>query len=304
MALDGLLDDREPEPRAGQGTSRSGPVEAVEDVRQVGLGDPGPVVAHGQPPVGEPDLDGAAGRAPLDRVVENVVDARARAAIGPRRTGRARSRLSKLQLRRPVLRPLDRCRHELVERERLAGIDRAAVAGGLDEIADQRREPLHRPDGCAEHALPLFDGQVRPRQQLDVRAVRGQRRPQLMRGVGDQLLLRLLGLLEGREHRIEVGREAGELVAAADRDPLVEVPRRAHLAHRPGERTHGAQHGIRGQPSEQGRRERPTERQRRAAASGRCAIVAFASVSGRAVRTSPSLEDARRIVYSAIATPR
>jgi hypothetical protein len=34
------------------------------------------------------------------------------------------------------------------------------------------------------------------------------------------------------------------------------------------------------------------------------AIVAFASVSGRAVRTSPSLKDGRRMVYSRRATPR
>ena len=116
-------------------------------------------------------------------------------------------------------------------------------------------------DGCAEHALAPFDGQVRPRQQLDVRAVRGQRRPQLVRGVRDQLLLSLLRLVERCEHRVEVGREARQLVPAAHRDPLVEVARRAHLAHRPGERTHRAQHRIRGQPSEQARRERPAERQ-------------------------------------------
>ena len=116
-------------------------------------------------------------------------------------------------------------------------------------------------DGCAEHALAPFDGQVRPRQQLDVRAVRGQRRPQLVRGVRDQLLLSLLRLVEGCEHRVEVGCEACQLVPAAHRDPPVEVTRRAHLAHRPGERTHRAQHRIRGQSSEQARRERPAERQ-------------------------------------------
>ena len=77
------------------------------------------------------------------------------------------------------------------------------------------RELLHRPDGGAEHALALFDGQVRPRQQLDVRAVRGQRRPQLVRGVRDQLLLSLLRLVEGCEHRVEVGCEACQLVPAA-----------------------------------------------------------------------------------------
>ena len=160
-----------------------------------------------------------------------------------------------------MLRPLDRCRHELVERERLACVDRPTVAGGLDEIADQGRELLDAADGCAEHALAPFDGQIRPRQQLDVRAVRGQRRPQLVRGVRDQLLLSLLRLVEGGQHRVEVGCEACQLVPAAHRDPPVEVTRRAHLAHRPGERTHGAQHRIRSQSPEQACRERPAERQ-------------------------------------------
>ena len=123
-----------------------------------------------------------------------------------------------------------------------------------------RASPIAR-TAAAEHALALFAGQVRPRQQLDVRAVRGQRRSQLMRGVRDQLLLSLLGLVEGCEHRVEVGCEACQLVPAADRDPLAEVTRRAHLTHRPGERAHGAQHRIRGQSPEQARRERPTERQ-------------------------------------------
>src|SRR5215831_473516 len=46
VVVDGLFDDREPEPGAGQGASRDGTVEAVEDVRKVGLGDTGPAVAH------------------------------------------------------------------------------------------------------------------------------------------------------------------------------------------------------------------------------------------------------------------
>ena len=106
-----------------------------------------------------------------------------------------------------------------------------------------------------------FDGQVRAREQLDVRAVCGQRRPQLVRGVRDQLLLSPLRVFEGREHRVEVGCEACQLVPAADRDPPVQVTRRAHVADCSGERAHGAQHRIRGQPTEQGRRERPAERQ-------------------------------------------
>ena len=163
--------------------------------------------------------------------------------------------------RTPVLRPLDRRRHELVERERLACVDRPTIAGGQDEVANQRREPLHRPNGSAEDALALVRRQVRSRQQLEIRAVRGQRRSQLMRGVGDQLLLSPLGLGQRREHPVEVGCEACQLVPAAYRDPLAEVAGRAHLTHRPGERAHGAQHRIRCQSPEQARRECPTESQ-------------------------------------------
>ena len=55
-------------PRAG------GAVEAVEDVRQVLRGDARAVVANRDLAVAHRDLDLAAGRAPLGRVVEQVRD--------------------------------------------------------------------------------------------------------------------------------------------------------------------------------------------------------------------------------------
>ena len=76
--------------------------------------------------------------------------------------------------------PLDRSRQDLVQRERFSRVDRLPVTGGLDEVADQARELLDPPDGRAEYALAPFDGQVRSREQLDVRTVRGQRRPKLV----------------------------------------------------------------------------------------------------------------------------
>ena len=57
-----------------------------------------------------------------------------------------------------VLRPLERRCYELVERERLAGVDRPAVVGGLDEIADQDGELSGRSDGCCQYAFALFGG--------------------------------------------------------------------------------------------------------------------------------------------------
>ena len=117
MVVDGLLDDREPEPRAGQGARCGSPVEAVEHMRQIGLGDAGPVVAHRERPVGEPDLDRAVGRAPLDRVVEHVVDRALQPRAGSGKPVGLEPALE-TQLRRSLLRPLDRCRDELVEPER------------------------------------------------------------------------------------------------------------------------------------------------------------------------------------------
>ena len=48
VGLGGLAHDRQAEPRAGQLARAPGAVEAVEDVRQVGLVEAGPVVADGE----------------------------------------------------------------------------------------------------------------------------------------------------------------------------------------------------------------------------------------------------------------
>src|SRR5205807_357749 len=69
-----LPDDREPQPGSGHAPSGAGPVEPVEDVRQVLLVDPGAVVAHRHLAAADRDLDLAARRAPLGRVVEQVRD--------------------------------------------------------------------------------------------------------------------------------------------------------------------------------------------------------------------------------------
>ena len=74
VGLGHLPDDGEPEPGAGLPARRGRAVEAVEDVRQVVLVDARPVVADGHLAVADADLDLAAGRAPLGRVVEQVAD--------------------------------------------------------------------------------------------------------------------------------------------------------------------------------------------------------------------------------------
>src|SRR6187402_3598370 len=69
-----LSHDREAEPGAGHASRGPRAVEAVEDVREVLVGDTGPVVADGNLAVTDLDPDLGAGRAPLGRVVEEVRD--------------------------------------------------------------------------------------------------------------------------------------------------------------------------------------------------------------------------------------
>src|SRR5262249_59910714 len=53
---------------------RARTVEAIEDEREVLLGDPGPVIADRHRPVADSNLDRAARRAPLRGVIEEVRD--------------------------------------------------------------------------------------------------------------------------------------------------------------------------------------------------------------------------------------
>ena len=72
MPLGDLGHDREAEAGAGHGAGVVGAVEALEDVRQVRLGDAGALVVDGDHAVVQGDRDGAGGRAPLGGVVEQV----------------------------------------------------------------------------------------------------------------------------------------------------------------------------------------------------------------------------------------
>ena len=73
-----------------------------------------------------------------------------------------------------------------------------------------------------------------------------------MRRVGDELALRPRGRLERREHRVERGRQAGELVTTALLDALREVARLRHLFGRPGESSHRCEDGARDEQPEGG----------------------------------------------------
>ena len=72
MGLGDLAHDREPEAGARKATRRGRAIEAIEDVRQVLVGDARPVVADLDGSAGHPYLDPLAVGAPLDGVVEEV----------------------------------------------------------------------------------------------------------------------------------------------------------------------------------------------------------------------------------------
>ena len=96
--------------------------------------------------------------------------------------------------------------------------------------------------------------------QLEEAAEREERRPQLVRGVGDELAPGAVEVLQPRAHALERDRELPELVVAGVDDGLVEASVRDPLggALEPGD------------PARVQRGERPSRRQRRRAArSGR-----------------------------------
>ena len=129
-----------PRPDPGSPRAAAGAVEAVEDVRQVLRGDAGAVVAHGHLAPGDRDLHRLPGRAPLDRVVEQVADrprqAAARAADHARLAGQhepGRGRVAARALHGVV--------HELIETQVLGRlVGGLAGACEVDEVADEDRE--------------------------------------------------------------------------------------------------------------------------------------------------------------------
>jgi hypothetical protein len=134
--------------------------------------------------------------------------------------------------------------HDVVQAQLLGRLDRTlARAREIDEIADEDREVLELcPDRC-EDACALGGGHaVGALEQLDVGADRGQRRTQLVRGVADQLALRLARGLQGAEHRVEGGGQAPGLVIGDGLDAMVQLARGRDVL------------GGRGEPPERPRR--------------------------------------------------
>ena len=158
-------------------------------------------------------------RAPLGRVVEQVGDG----AIEPRRRrparARARARSSNVDAGRVPARALDRGGDQPVEPHVLG-----RGASGSSSRASSTRSPTSALSSSSwatrsarSRSRSLGVGRAAAGQHLEVRAQRGERRAQLVRGVGDELALRALTSLERLEHRVERGRQARDLVLALRR---------------------------------------------------------------------------------------
>ena len=96
------------------------------------------------------------------------------------------------------------------------------VAGELGEVADQRGELLdleldvvHELGPGPAESPPLAVGLG---QQVQVGAQRGQRGPQLVAGVRDELALPVPGGRQRGQHRVEGAGQPGDLVVALDLD--------------------------------------------------------------------------------------
>ena len=120
-------------------------------------------------------------------------------------------------------RPVDRFLRQHVELD-VGRLEVGPLARELDEVRDEQAHLLELADDVAEQRLALLVREVAPAgEHLDVRAQARQRRPQLVRGVRDELALRALRLLERGQHRVEARAEPASssvpCTRSGERDP-------------------------------------------------------------------------------------
>ena len=108
-------------------------------------------------------------------------------------------------------------------------VDRSRLGlGGVgarerQEPVDETREPLDLGERCLEVALPAFVHV--PLEVLEAQPERGQRRAQLVRGVGDELLLRVEQCVEPRHRLVELGGNGADFRRALLRCAGIEIAR-------------------------------------------------------------------------------
>ena len=147
----------------------------------------------------------------------------------------APARASKLDARRVAARAGERLADEVVEPDVLALAPRLVAARELDQVGDEHPELGRLLLDVVQQPRALVRRQrLGLGQHLDVGAQAGDRRAQLVRGVGDELALGGDRALERVEHRVEVLGQLADLVVGLDLDPAAEVLGGGDVARRLG----------------------------------------------------------------------
>ena len=240
--------------------SARGAPEAVEDARAVLKRNARAVVAYRDLAAAHAHLHRRAGRAPFRGVVHEV-----RHRAEDPRAHAAHARLGRLHddthLGVPEAHRVGGLGGDLVEAHVLDRERRLLVAREVDEVGDERREPLHLRHEVVEQLRAIvFVGRLPALEELEVRAQARERRAQLVRRVGDELALRAERHLERGEHPIEAAREPPELVVRARADAAREVARARHLFDGLPQARDRREHGPRDERAERGGDEDTRER--------------------------------------------
>ena len=251
-----LADDGEAEARPRGGPGRRGPVEAVEDERQVVGVDAGAVVAHGELAVGQPDLDRPLGRAELGRVVEQVLD-RHPEPVGAA-VDRARAQVGVELGLRPV--PPGRVegvgRHRVEPDLRIAPARRGSPRARSVTLTTRRLSSSTWSATRARTSVRSAAGMSGcSSEHVGVDAEAGERGAQLVAGVADQPPLRVKRPLQRAQHGVERHREPAELVPAPHFDPPARVTGQRDLLGHAGQPGDRREPGPGHRPAEQGGRE-------------------------------------------------
>ena len=249
-----------PSPEPGLAARLGAAVEAVEDVRQILGGDPGPWSRTVEPPAVQAHLHGLARWAVLDRVVDQVADGslQARGHAGDERRLELQSSSGVAGVRRRA-----RSATSLTSTSRRTS---SASARGSSPRARSIRSFISSVSSSICSTTSPSSRRLLLRvhlrslllQDLDVRAQAGDGRAQLVRGVGHELALRVHGrverahgVLERVEHRVEAAGEAPELVFPGGLDAPAEILRQGDVLGGLGEALERLHRRARHEPPEQ-----------------------------------------------------
>ena len=196
-------------------------IESLEHPRQVLGRDPDPGVGDGQVrPVARPtddDADGPAGGRVLDGVVDQVHRHLPKANRVPVNDDPSRLRLGReshtLHLGERAKGVRDTA-HELtnVDRLGLRGRDARVLSGEGEELVGQAGHPPALLQGALDERAELVRGRRPAQRDFRLRPERGERGPELVRGVGGEPLHLGERPLEPPDHRVHGGGELPELV--------------------------------------------------------------------------------------------